>query len=137
MKGIVLFFTLGLASFVNATEVCQKEISLKQLGWVIHEESEFTEVYSRLETRRMEPDMIDDLDLDFDSDTLEKTVHFRSWDSLTTYDLEMYGDLVYYSDLETKKVFEIRWYESGTKHMVRQGIKCTCDDIPLAENALF
>lgn len=107
-------------------------------GWLQHPSHEFPQIIASMETETQNPGWVKDIETHFFSGHLEKMISFKSLDNLATDDLEMFGDVAYYSDFETQEILEIRWYENGRKHFVlRQDLLCTVDDAPLAENTLF
>lgn len=132
-----IFTALFLCTSLWAAEPCQSSKNLINAGFVQHDSSEFTTIHKRLQNALSGQSIRTDLDLIFGSIHLEKPVHFQSWDDLNTPDLEMYGDIVFYSDIDSGNTFEIRWYEMGKKHFVISSSQCSCDDVPLADNALF
>lgn len=136
MKNL-LFAVLISSSSLFAADTCQSSKNLVNAGFIQHDSAEFSSIHKRLQNKITGQTIRTDLDLVFGSIYLEKPVHFQSWDDLQTPDLEMYGDIVFYSEIETNKTFEIRWYEMGKKHFVISNSQCSCDDVPLADNALF
>ena len=132
-----IFIAIFLSSSLLAAETCQSNKNLVTAGFIQHDSSEFASIHKRLQKEISGPTIRTDLDLVFGSIHLEKPVHFQSWDDLKTPDLEMMGDIVFYSDIDANNTFEIRWYEMGKKHFVISTSQCSCDDVPLADNALF
>ena len=128
---IFLFSIQGLAQ-----QICDNQ-ALTDSGWSQHPTEEFSSIAAKLELETKNPGWVGDMETVFFSGSLEKFVSFKSLDNLATPDMEMFGDVAYYSDNESEALLEIRWYENGLKHFVlRKDIPCTLDSIPLAENAL-
>lgn len=134
----IFFVTILFVSLqVGAQQICHNQ-TLNSLGWIQHPAHEFAQIIDLLETETQNSGWVKDIETHFFSGHLEKIVSFKSLDNLATDDLEMFGDVAYYSDFETQEILEIRWYEHGKKHFVlRQDLLCTVDDVPLAENTLF
>lgn len=134
----IIFLISILNGFSHASTNCPSSSELVARDWVQHDSSEFSETYLRL-THKISDDLSSfkrDLSTDFDSPYLGKRIHFESWDDVRTPDLEMFGDIVFYFDKQSQEPIEIRWYENNKKHFVTSG-NCSCDETPLAENALF
>lgn len=131
----VALFTLNLSA---ADNVCKTNQGLVELGWIQHDESEFAHIYSKLSERvSQNPNIEFDMETVFPSRSLMKPVHMISYDDLTTDRMEMYGDILFYSDANTEEVIEMRWYEGSKKHFVTSSLPCSSDTIPQADNALF
>lgn len=136
MKFLVTFFLL-ISANAFAANYCPSTSALLSANWVQHSPSEFNQVKDRFAREiKNEQFFKKDLETIFASPYLENWVHFISFDDMRTPDLEMLGDVVFYSE-PSGETFEIRWYEGGKKHFVISADQCSCDDAPLAENALF
>lgn len=136
MNFLATFFLL-ISTNAFAGNYCPSSNALLAASWTQHSPSEFNQVKDRFAREiKNEQFFKKDLETIFASPYLESWVHFISFDDMRTSDLEMLGDVVFYSK-PSGETFEIRWYEGGKKHFVISADQCSCDDAPLAENALF
>lgn len=136
MKTFFLIILL-LSIQSNAQQICDNQALIAN-GWVQHSSTEFAQVAEMMQKETQNSNWVKDIETVFFSGHLEKFVSFKSLDNLATYDLEMFGDVAFYSDIETGDLIEVRWYQDGKKHFVlRKDLLCTVDELPLAENTLF
>lgn len=138
LKKFILILFLVLTSKLSFAQRNCSDNDLTSVGWVKHSSDKLNHIMSQLSKKISSPFWKEDMETNFFSGSLEKFVHFQSWDNLETDDLEMYGDAVFYSDTVDGKIIEIRWYENRQKNFVqRSDMSCSVDEVPLAENALF
>ncbi len=72
--------------------------------------------------------------------TIARTwVELHSVDSLATPKNEMFGDMLWISDLQTGELIELRWYEAQKVHVAYNPDyqSCATHLIPIADNSLF
>lgn len=138
LQKFILIYLLIFTCAISFAKTNCSDNDLVASGWVKHSSDQLTDIIGKLSKNISSPSWKDDLETNFFSGSLEKFVHFQSWDNLDTNDLEMFGDVVFYSDIDSGKILEARWYENEQKHfVVSSSLACSVDEVPLAENALF
>lgn len=133
---VMLSTSLSFAQ-TESPKTCSVDEALRKLGWVEHSEQELPSIWQRFEETVQTPSYKKDIETIYPSDELKSLVHFISFDSSTTPEEEMFGDVAFYREEKSNKPLEIRWYEGGKKHFSHFGSRCSVDTVPLAENALF
>ncbi len=134
------FFALValLATPLVASANCTSDVALARVGFVVHStgfEAVTAPVLAKYEREKSQ--FVFDTDARLYDDELHVPVYMVSYDDLRTPQPLMYGDIFLVQNLNTKELYELRWYADGKRHVAYRGTQCALDYIPLADNSLF
>ncbi len=135
-----LLATLMLSTSSFASN-CSNEILYKNAGWVIHEPTEFTEIFNIINAKIETGMKAQTLDYDiyaiysFENGTSAERPNFiaemNTWDDFSTNKDEMWGDIAIYTNFDHNSApVEIHWYENGQKHIVTNPLEVECINMP-------
>jgi len=134
---VLSIFFISLSSLALESEPCEKDQALVSMGWVQHSAEELETIWSQLDQALQKPSMKLDMEAIYRPSQLDDFVHFLSFDSTQTPQIEMFGDVAFYRNHRTQEKLEVRWYSESQKHFVHKSGICTIDVVPLAKNTLF
>lgn len=136
--GLVLLDTSSCWADQN---LCSTDINLKSLGWVVHSSSNFKPISRRVLAKFSEEgaDYVYDTRFVIYCSLCNRIMKFESYDRLATPHDEMYGDIVFITDIESDELIGLRWYDGQTNHVVfNHGYQCCVTSrIPRVMNCLF
>ncbi len=127
MKFLVSFLITILASVHVMAEKDCPDYDYKELGWIIHNSSEFESILNDTQQKTVDgvlnSSMVEDIDgiMMTQNSSIEPFLYVKvnTWDVLSTSQDLMYGDIAIFSDLvHPENALEVRWFDGKNKHIV-------------------
>ena len=138
MKILIALVVLIMAPLTARAGDCASDAALERLGFVVHSsdfESVTAPILAKYEKEKSQ--FVFDTDARLYDDELHVPVYMVSYDDVRTPQPLMYGDIFLVQNLNTKELYELRWYADGKRHVAYHQTQCALDYIPMADNSLF
>ena len=147
MKYLACLIVFITSQTLFASE-CKLIGAYEELGWKVHSPHDFNyylkKVKQNVKSGLEQGELVLDLEGTLSS---TRTVDHRriymgilSWDSLLTRNEVMYGDFaIFQNKFEPYEYLEVRWFESGKKHVVYNDKSLNCISIipPFSDNSIL
>jgi nucleoside diphosphate kinase len=135
-----LFLLVSIFTFSNTAFACADSV-LENKGFEIHNSEMFEE--KTKEIINWYENNMDTFSTDLNgkvwSTELNGFVHIKTFDNSMTPQSEMFGDIMFVTELFSGELVEMRWYKNSKKNIIYNSSiqSCATNVVPYAVNALL
>ena len=144
---LIIALMLIFSTQISMAKNCQTDASYSKQEWKITYPNNFNSIYKDLQRDLSQGIMNKEITKDLDGTIVTSQgylnriyMHTRSWDTLSTPQKEMFGDIAIFTNrLNEDEILEIRWFENGVKHIAVNSkyLECVSISAPFPENTIF
>lgn len=144
LGSLIAFFSVA----AHAQQIDCADSDFQMNGWVIHDSSEFDTLYKDVSKKVEEGIKNSTLTGDIEGQFMTSNssiapdlfVRVNTWDSSTTSQDVMYGDIAILVDhFNPERILEVRWFDGNKKHLVfnKTHMYCIATKQPPVSNTIF